>query len=93
MKNEEKLSVVERFQQHTGVKDILLADIAYTQGVSGNLLMTEKGNDNSWTDINIMCVPLNFFAFMNIPIEEGRTIRTKMTLSWIKYGKTNKRRM
>ena len=54
MKNEEKLSVVERFQQHAGVKDVLLADIAYTQGVSGNLLMTEKGNDNSWTDINIM---------------------------------------
>ena len=68
MKNEEKLSVVERFQQHAGVKDVLLADIAYTQGVSGNLLMTEKGNDNSWTDINIMCVPLNFFAFMNIPL-------------------------
>ena len=80
MKNEEKLSVVERFQQHAGVKDVLLADIAYTQGVSGNLLMTEKGNDNSWTDINIMCVPLNFFAFMNIPIEEGRTIRTKNDL-------------
>jgi len=34
---EEKLSVVERFQQHAGVKDVLLADIAYTQGVSGNL--------------------------------------------------------
>ena len=80
MKNEEKLSVVERFQQHAGVKDVLLADIAYTQGVSGNLLMTEKENDNSWTDINIMCVPLNFFAFMNIPIEEGRTIRTKNDL-------------
>ena len=50
---------------------------AYTQGVSGNLLMTEKGNDNSWTDINIMCVPLNFFAFMNIPIDGGQNYPDK----------------
>ena len=42
--------------------------------------MTEKGNDNSWIDINVMCVPLNFFTFMNIPITEGRTIRTKKDL-------------
>ena len=80
MKNEEKLDMVERFKQHAGVKDILLSDIAYTQGVSGNLLMTEKGNDNSWTDIDIMCVPLNFFTFMNIPVKEGRTILTKQDL-------------
>ena len=80
MKTEEKLDMVERFKQHAGVKDILLSDIAYTQGVSGNLLMTEKGNDNSWTDIDIMCVPLNFFTFMNIPVKEGRTILTKQDL-------------
>lgn len=77
MNNEEKLGMIERFKQHAGVKDILLSDIAYTQGVSGNLLLTEKGNENSWTDINILCVPLNFFTFMNIPLEEGRSIRTK----------------
>lgn len=80
LKNEEKLAMVERFKQHAGVKDILLSDIAYTQGTSGNILMTEKGNDNSWTDIDILCVPLNFFTFMNIPIKEGRTIRTKNDL-------------
>lgn len=80
LRNEEKLAMAERFRQHAGVKDILLADIAYTQGVSGNLLMTEKGNDNSWIDINIMCVPLNFFTFMNIPIKEGREIRTNTDL-------------
>lgn len=27
-----------------------------------------------------MCVPLNFFTFMNIPMTEGRTIRTKKDL-------------
>lgn len=76
LKNEEKLAMVDRFRQHSGVKDILLSDVAYTKGSSGNLLMTEKGNDNSWTSIAIMCVPVNFFSFMNIPIEQGRTIQT-----------------
>lgn len=76
LKNEEKLAMVDRFRQHSGVKDILLSDVAYTKGSSGNLLMTEKGNDNSWINIDIMCVPLNFFSFMNIPIEQGRTIQT-----------------
>ena len=80
LENKEKLEMVERFRQHAGVKDILLSDISYTHGVSGNLLMTEKGNDNSWIDINVMCVPLNFFTFMNIPMTEGRTIRTKKDL-------------
>lgn len=76
MKNEEKLAMVDRFRQHSGVKDILLSDVAYTKGYSGNSLMTEKANDNSWIDIAIMCVPLNFFSFMNIPIEQGRSIQT-----------------
>ena len=80
LENKEKQEMVERFRQHVGVKDILLSDISYTHGISGNLLMTEKGNDNSWIDINVMCVPLNFFTFMNIPITEGRTIRTKKDL-------------
>lgn len=77
MKNEEKLEMAERFKQHSGVKDILLSDVAYTQGVSGNWMMTEKGKEDSSVEINIMNVPLNFFSFMNIPVEQGRTIRTK----------------
>ena len=80
MKNEEKLDMVERFKQHAGVKDVLLSDIAYTRGVSGNQLMTEKGNDNSWININMMAVPQNFFTFMNIPIKEGRIIHTKQDI-------------
>lgn len=80
MKNEEKLDMIGRFKQHAGVKDVLLSDIAYTQGVSGNQLMTEKGNDNSWININIMGVPQNFFTFMNIPIKEGRNIHTKQDI-------------
>lgn len=76
MKNEEKLTMIERFKQHAGVKEVLLSDIGYMYGISGNGLTTEKGNDNSWIDINIMAVPSNFFSFMNIPIEQGSRSQT-----------------
>lgn len=77
MSNEEKLAMVERFKQHAGVKDILLSDVSYIDGFSGNQLMTEKGNNNSWVEIMLMAVPENFFSFMNIPIEQGNSICTK----------------
>ena len=77
MKNEEKLAMVKRFKQHAGVKDILLSDVSYINGFSGNQLMTEKGNDNSWIEIRLIAVPENFFSFMNIPIEQGKGIHTK----------------
>lgn len=77
MKNEEKLALTERIKQHAGVKELLLSDIGYMYGMSGNGLTTEKGNENSWIDISIMAVPDNFFSFMNIPIEQGRAPRTK----------------
>lgn len=80
MKNAEKLAMVERFRQHAGVKDILLSDVSYMDGFSGNQLMTEKGNDNSWIEIMLMAVPSNFFSFMNIPIEQGREIHTKQDI-------------
>ena len=73
MKNEEKLTMIERFKQHAGVKEVLLSDISYMHGMSGNGLTTEKGNENSWIDISIMAVPSNFFSFMNISIEQGST--------------------
>ena len=77
MKNEEKLALIERFKQHAGVKEILLSDVGYMQGMSGNGLTTEKGNENSWIDISVMAVPANFFSFMNIPIEQGRLPQTE----------------
>lgn len=76
MKHEEKLAMIERFKQHAGVKEVLLSDVCYMHGISGNGLTTEKGNDNSWIDINIMAVPSNFFSFMNIAIEQGSTPHT-----------------
>lgn len=80
MKNEEKLTMVERFRQHAGVEDILLSDVGYMYGISGNQMMTEKGNDSSWTNIEIISVPFNFFSFMNIPIEQGRALQTEQDI-------------
>ncbi|WP_291529383.1 ABC transporter permease [Bacteroides sp. UBA939] len=77
MKNKEKLTMIERFKQHSGVKEILLSDIGYMYGMSGNGLTTEKGNENSWIDISLMAVPSNFFSFMNIPIEQGSIPQTE----------------
>lgn len=69
--------MIERFKQHAGVKEVLLSDISYMHGMSGNGLTTEKGNENSWIDISIMAVPSNFFSFMNISIEQGSTPQTE----------------
>lgn len=81
LKNDEKLALIERFRQHTSVKDILLSDVNYIYGgVSGNTLMTEKGNDNSWINIDIICVPSNFFSFMHITIEQGRLPQTNQDI-------------
>ena len=68
---------MERFKQHAGVKEILLSDVGYMQGMSGNGLTTEKGNENSWIDISVMAVPANFFSFMNILMEQGRLPQTE----------------
>lgn len=76
MTNEEKLDLVNRIRQHSGIKDIMLSDVDYTKGVSGNCMQTEKGNERSWIEINVMSVPGNFFNFMNIPLLSGRTIRS-----------------
>ena len=77
LKHEEKLAMAERFKQHSGVKDILFSDISYLKGISGNRIMTEKGNEQSWIEIELMSVPENFFSFMNIPVKQGRGIHTK----------------
>lgn len=77
MKNEEKLVMVELFRQHAGVKDVLLSDVRYMSGISGNRLMAEKGNEDSWIEVSIMSVPNNFFSFMNLPLIEGDLPKTK----------------
>ena len=76
MKNEEKLDLAEHLRGHAGVQDILLSDISYTEGVSGNYMQTKKDDPNSAIDVNIMSIPSNFFSFMQIPLLSGRSVET-----------------
>ncbi|WP_455674055.1 ABC transporter permease [Phocaeicola sp.] len=76
MQNEEKLELISRIGQHSGIEDKLLADISYTSGVSGTDMQTEKDNRKSSIEVNIMNVSPNFFKFMNIPLLAGRTAQT-----------------
>ncbi|WP_369677355.1 ABC transporter permease, partial [Bacteroides sp. CAG:633] len=77
LNNAEKQSLVGRFKSLAAVEDALLADVSYLGGSSGNLMMTEKGNDNSWIEVEVMRVPANFFSFMNILLEQGRAPKTE----------------
>ena len=74
LKNADKLALVERMKQHAGVADCLLADVAYTRGVSGNTLYTAPPDDENKREIyvNLLSVPQNFFEFMHIPLVQGR---------------------
>lgn len=76
MKNEEKQDLITRIRKCADVKDILLADEAYTQGVSSTGISTEKDNRDSYEYVNIMRVSSNFFSFMNIDVIEGETAKT-----------------
>ena len=76
MKNDEKFALIERICQHSGVKDKLLTDRNYLEGLSGTGMQTEKNNRDSYIEVNIMRVPNNFFDFMNIPVIVGHALET-----------------
>lgn len=76
MKNEEKLTLIERIRQHPGVKDILLADIGYLDGVSGTGMQFEKNNPDKWIEVNVMNISPNFTYFMNVPLLAGRNMES-----------------
>ena len=76
MKNDEKLALIERISRHPSITDKLPADINYLNGLSGTGMYTEKGNRDSYIEVNIMNISSNFFEFMNIPILSGHTLKT-----------------
>lgn len=62
--------------RHPSITDKLPADINYLGGISGTGMYTEKGNRDSYIEVNIMNISSNFFEFMNIPILSGHTLET-----------------
>lgn len=77
MKNEEKLAIVERIRQHSGIKDLLLSDVGYLKGISGTGLQIDKNNPDKWIEVNVMNISPNFISFMNIPLLAGRNIKSE----------------
>lgn len=77
MKNEEKLTLIERIRKHSGVKDILLADSEYLDGVSRTGMQFEKNNPDKWIEVNVMDVSPNFASFMNVPLLAGRDMESE----------------
>lgn len=79
MQQADKLALVERIKRHAGVEDYLLADIAYTNGVSGNMLFSQpvSQSDKKEYNVDILSVPRNFFQFMHIPIVQGEVFGEK----------------
>ncbi|MEG1564617.1 MAG: FtsX-like permease family protein, partial [Bacteroides sp.] len=71
-KHEQKLQMVNRIRTHAGVKEVLLSDVNYMQGVSGTGILTEKDNRDSYLEVNVMAVPANFFTFMHLPVVKGK---------------------
>ncbi len=74
METPAKRTFIEGMRNLPGVKDVLIADIPYTQGVSGNLLYSEKDNQNSAMNIPLYSVTPNFCNFMKIDIIHGKDI-------------------
>lgn len=79
MQQADKLALVERIKGHAGVEDCLLADVAYTNGVSGNVLFSQPASqsDKKEYGVDILSVPRNFFQFMHIPIVQGEVFGEK----------------
>lgn len=79
MQQADKLALVERIKRHAGVEDCLFADVAYTNGVSGNVLFSQPASqsDKKEYGVDILSVPRNFFQFMHIPIVQGEVFGEK----------------
>ena len=71
LNQQQRREIVGRIKQQPGVEDVILADLAYTDGVSGTGMYTQKGDPNSSMDALIHNVSPNFFSFMNIKMESG----------------------
>lgn len=77
MKNEQKHEFIDRLKKHSGVEDVLISDVNYIRGgVSGTGMLKEKGNEDSYFEVNIISADTNFFSFMHIPILSGNPVES-----------------
>ena len=75
MKNEEKVALVERIRQYSGVKDVLLSEDGYLNGSPDRTGIQLDKDSDRWLEINIMRVTPDFISFINMRNHLKRKIK------------------
>ena len=67
MKNEEKVALVERIRQYSGVKDVLLSEDGYLNGSPDRTGIQLDKDSDRWLEINIMRVTPVSYTHLTLP--------------------------
>ena len=77
MRPDEKMALVKRLKAHAGVKDVMTADGEMLGSISGDGILTERGNMDTKIDVLIDNFPANYFSFMNLEVVSGVLPKTQ----------------
>ena len=77
MRPDEKMALVKRLKEHAGVKDVMTADGEMLRSISGDGILTERGNMDTKIDVLIDNFPTNYFSFMNLEVVNGVLPKTQ----------------
>ena len=77
MRPDEKMALVKRLKAHAGVKDVMTADGEMLGSISGDGILTERGNMDTKIDVLIDNFPTNYFSFMNLEVVSGVLPKTQ----------------
>lgn len=77
MRPDEKMVLVKRLKEHAGVKDVMTADGEMLRSISGDGILTERGNMDTKIDVLIDNFPTNYFSFMNLEVVSGVLPKTQ----------------
>lgn len=77
MRPDEKMVLVKRLKEHAGVKDVMTADGEMLRSISGDGILTERGNMDTKIDVLIDNFPTNYFCFMNLEVVSGVLPKTQ----------------
>ena len=72
----QKKELIEEIRKYPDVEDILISEVDYLNGISGTGMLEEKDNRDSYLEMNLLSVEPNFFRFMHVDIEAGRTLQS-----------------
>lgn len=76
LKNEQKETIINEFRANPDIKEVLISDVNYLNGISGTGMYKEPNNQNSYFETNVLAIDSNFFSFMNIPIIAGKNLKS-----------------